>query len=185
MVDGFQKLLELQADSIADIPLRIPFLIYDSSMLPEDFPIKKEVIDEDEKMICEIIIEPQKVGTFFRMYPLISRIKEADLEKIIVNEKKDFDKDAPKVIADYGDVLVDIICIGIHNKKGTYPSFWPEFIRENCTWKDIHFFLNAILFRIGTMAFTDSTTLLKKVGPGAAEKIALQKNLESWKEQMN
>jgi len=180
MVDEFQKLLELQADSIADIPLRIPFEIHDSSMLPENFPAKKETREEREILTSEIVIEPQKVGSFFRMYHLISKIDKEDLEKISVSQERDFDESAPEIIAKYGPVIIEIICVGIHNKKGEYPKYMPEFIRENCTWKDLHFFLNAILFRIGTLSFINSTTALMRVGPGAEEMIALQKNLDSW-----
>lgn len=198
MVDEFQKLLELQADSIADIPLRVPFDIHDHSMLPGDFPMetKREYLKKwrwpwvkakikkrplfTVKRSTSIVIEPQKVGTFFRFSTLLSKIQHEDLEKITVDQERDFDVSAPEAIAKYGPVIVEIICVGIHNRKGAFPEYMPEFIRENCTWKDLHFFLNAILFRIGTMAFTNSTTLLKKVGPRAAEKIALQKNLTSW-----
>ena len=170
MVNEFQKLLELQADTIADVPLEVEFKANDPSMLPEG------------KEITSIIIEPQKVGTVFRLLPLISKIDKEDLEQLTVNNDRDFDEAAPKIIAKYGDIIIELICIGHHNRKGQYPKYMPEFFRENCTWKDLHFFLNAILFRMGSTAFINSTTMLTKVGPGAAEMIALQKNLESHME---
>jgi len=171
MTDELQKLLDLQADSIADIPLEVPFEAHDRSMLPE------------EKTMDKIVIEPQKVGTVFRLIPLINKIKKEDLEKISVNTERDFDESAPELFAKYGEIIIEVICIGLHNRKGTYPEYMPEFLKENCTWGDLHFFLNAILFRMGTIAFINSTTELMKVGPGAVEMIALQKkNLETWME---
>lgn len=177
MVDQFQKLLELQADSIADIPLKIPFEIQDSTMLPDEFPTTKE----NEKLMTEIVIEPQKVGTVFRFLPLVSKIKKEDLAKITVSLERDFDESAPEVMARYGDTILEVICLGIHNRKTPYPDYLPVFLKENCTWKDMHFLLNAILFRMGTMAFINSTIRLTEMGPGAEELIALQTNLESWK----
>lgn len=177
MVEEFQKLLELQADSIADIPLEVPFDINDTSMLDKDFPMTME----NGKASTKIVIEPQKVGTVQRLTPLIMRIDKEDLEKVTVNTERDFDESAPELFAKYADVIIEIICVGLHNRKGPYPKYMPEFLKENCTWRDLHFFLNAILFRMGTLAFIDSTTMLTKVGPGAAEIIALQNNLESWR----
>jgi len=205
MVNEFQKLLELQADSIADVPLLVPFEVTDRSMLPDDFPletkenepkkikkfsrqwVKKVVTGVDPSPVeytTQIVIEPQKAGTVFRLIPLIAKIKQEDMEKVTVNTERDFDEAAPALIGKYGDIIIQAICLGIHNRKGPYPEYMPEFLRENCTWKDLHFFLNSILFRMGTIAFTKSTTMLMKVGPGAEETIALQKaNLESHLEE--
>jgi len=173
MADELQKILELQADSIADIPFCVPFEVEDSSMLPEGVTIDK------------ITIHPLKVGTVFRIIPLIGKIFKKDLEKITVNMERDFDEAAPGVIGKYGETIIEIICLGIHNRKGAFPGYMPEFLKENCRWKDLHLLLNAVLFRMGTRAFTDSTTALMRVGPGAEEIIALQRNLESWRAERN
>jgi len=169
MIDELQNILDLQADSIAELPFIVPFEVEDRSMLPEGVVIDK------------ISIYPLKVGTVFRIIPQISKIRKEDLEKISVNPERDFDESAPEVMGQHGDVIIEVICLGIHNKKGAYPEYYPEMLRENCTWKELHLLLNAVLFRFGTMAFIGSTTALMKVGPGAEEIIALQKNLESWK----
>ena len=199
MFNELQDLLGLQADTIADVPLVVPFVINDRSMLPKEFPISKTETEEELKRFSlpwirakitrkktvkkeyrtEIIIEPQKTGTVMRLHPLITKIDQEDLEKISVNQDRPFDEAAPGIMAKYHDVIVEAICIGIYNRKGPFPEYMPEFLRENCTWKDLHYFLNAILFRMGTLSFINSTTLLTKMGPGAEEIIALQKNLES------
>jgi len=170
MVDELQRILDLQAESITDLPFEVPFEATDSSMLPEGVIIDK------------IRITPLKVGTVFRITPLLSKIKKEDLEKISVSKDRDFDERAPELFEKYGDLIIQVVCIGIHNRRGEYPRYMPEFLKENCRWKDLHLLLNAILFRMGTLAFIDSTTEVMKVGPGAAEIIALQKNLKSWKQ---
>ena len=179
MVDELQRLLEIQAETITDHPHRIPFVINDSSMLPEDFPVTKK----DDQTFTELVIIPAKVGTFLRIYPLIAKIEKEDLEKITVSPERAFDVNAPEIMLKYTEVIIEIICIGLHNRRGEYPEYMPEFIKENCAFRDLHVILNAILFRLGTMAFTDSTTMLMKVGPGAEGMIALQENLTSWKEE--
>ena len=163
-----QRILEMQAESITDLPFEVPFEVSDSSMLPEGVTIEK------------IRIEPLKVGTVFRLTPLISKIKKEDLEKISVNPERDFDESALELFEKYGDLIIEVICMGIHNRKGEYPGYMHEFLKENCRWKDLHLMLNAVLFRMGTLAFIASTTLLTKVGPGAEEIIALRRNLNSW-----
>ena len=168
MVEEFQRILEMQAESIMDLPFEVPFEVTDSSMLPEGVVIES------------IKIEPLKVGTVFRINPLLIKIDKEDLKKISVNIERDFDESAPEIFEKYSDLIIQIICIGIHNRKGNYPEYMPEFLKENCRWKDLHMLLNAVVFRMGTLAFIDSTTILTKVGPGAAEIIALRENLESW-----
>ena len=176
MVNELQEILKHQAESIVDLPHKIPFVINDSSMLREDFP----VIKKDDQTFTELVIIPAKVVTFLRIYPLIAKIEKEDLEKITVTPERPFDEAAPEIMVKYTDVIIEIICIGLHNRRGEYPEYMPDFIRENCAFRDLHVILNAILFRLGTMAFIDSTTILMKVGPGAEEMIALQKNLTSW-----
>lgn len=168
MVDEFQRILEMQAESVTDLPFEVPFEVTDSSMLPEGVTIES------------IKIESLKVGTVFRINPLLTRIDKEDLKKISVNNERDFDESAPEIFEKYSDLIIQVICIGIHNRKGNYPEYLPEFLKENCRWKDLHMLLNAVIYRMGTLAFIDSTIMLMKMGPGAAEIIALRENLESW-----
>jgi len=179
MVEELQEILKLQAESVADLPLSIPFEVTDSSMLPEDFPLE----GEGEIKSTTLSIGLMKVGTVLRIHPLIGKIHVKDLEKISVTPERPFDESAPEVMGRYTETIVEIICTGLHNKKGEYPDYMPEFIKENCAWRDMHILLNAITFRMGTLAFTNSTTMLMKVGPGAEEMIALQKNLKSWEKE--
>lgn len=164
------SLLQLQANQITSVPAEFTFSAEHTDMLPEGVKIDK------------IIIYPLKVGTVQRLMPLAASISLADLKKITVNEKTTFHPKAPEIFAKYGDIILEIICIGIHNRQDKYPDYLKEFLRANCTWEDLHIFLNAILFRSGTLSFIASTTDLTKVGLKDMEIIAMTQNLESWKE---
>lgn len=207
MVDELKKILELQTQTVADLPLNIPFDIIDRSMLPDDFPLeverderpdlsainrlknlfkkKQETPDKAIQARTELYIGMMKVSTVMRLQTLIRGIDREDLEKVSVTPDRPFDEGAPELFEKYTDLIVEIICTGLHNNKGPFPDYMPEFIRANCTWRDFHVLLNAITFRMGSMAFINSTTALMSVGPGAEEMIALQKNLMSWKDQNN
>ncbi len=160
-------------ESVNDFPIKLGFKAdEDTSMLP-----KGVVVDE-------IIIHPLKVATVERIYPFYSKIEKEDLQSIVVKEDQDKDPDelTSEVIEKYKDVIVEIICLGIHNHSSPYPEYMPEFLKANCPWEDLHFMFNSVLYRMGTRSFVRCVSLLMRVGPGAAEMIALQKNLESWKQ---
>lgn len=162
------SLLQLQANQITSVPAEFDFTGEDVSMLPEGVKIEK------------VVIYPQKVGTVQRIMVISAAISTADLKKITVNAKAAFHPKAPEVFAKYGDLILEIICLGIHNKQSKYPDYLKEFLKANCTWEDLHIFLNAILFRCGTLSFTASTTDLTKVGLKSMEIIAMQENMKSW-----
>lgn len=162
-------LLELQGSLITDVPLEIPFTVDDPSMLPEGIVMDK------------IIVNLLKVGTVFRINPLIAKIDNEDLKKVTVSRDQKYDASIQEVFEKYSEVVLEIICMGIHNKNTPYPDYLKDFLRENCTWEDLHIILNAVLFRMGALSFLDSTTEIAKVGLQSAEEIiALQQNLESW-----
>lgn len=164
------ELLQAEADAVTDRPISLPFVGKDNSMLP------------DKKTITEIVITPLKVGTVFRITPMLMKISTEDLNKMVTNKDRKFDPEAPKLFAKYGPLLMDIICTGIHNKKTPYPDWFKSFLIENCEWKDVHILMNAILFRMGSTHFYNSTIKISKVGPTSEEElIALQKNLNTWK----
>ena len=147
-------------------------------MLPEGFDMRRE----EGKNITELMVYPAKVATFLQIHNLIAKVDKEDLDKIVVSQERAYDAEAPDIMAKYEGVIIDIICHGLHNRRGPYPAYMPEFIRANCTWRDLHVILNSILSRLGQMAFIESTTALTRVGPGAAEMIALQKNLQTWRQ---
>ena len=171
MENEILRLLSLQSSLITDVPLEIPFTVENNSMLPEGIKMDS------------ITIHPLKVGTVFRISPLIAKIDIKDLEKIAVSKDQKYDPSIQDLFGKYADTILEIICLGIHNRKNPYPDYLKEFLKENCTWEDLHIILNGILFRMGAMSFINSTTALTSVGlMDAAEIIALRKNLERWQE---
>lgn len=168
MIDEISGLLNLQTEIVTEIPAEFEFTAKDTSMLPDDVTIEK------------ILIYPLTKGTVDRITSIITQLDQEDLDKITVNPDRDYHEQAPMILNKYGDLVLEAICLGIHNKKEMPPEYLKEYLQENCTWKDLHILLNAILYRMGTLAFIDSTTEMKKVGLKAAEIIALQENLKSW-----
>lgn len=168
MIDEISGLLNLQTEILTEFPAEFDFEARDTSMLPGGVKIDK------------ILIYPLTAGTVFRITSIIAQIDQDDLDGITVNKDRDYNEKAPELFGKYGDVILDAIAVGIHNKKEPPPEYLKEYLQENCTWKDLHVLLNAILYRMGTLAFINSTTESMKVGLKAEEIIALQKNLNSW-----
>lgn len=83
----------------------------------------------------------------------------------------------------YGELLLDIICLGIHNKPSDPPKWFKQALADNSTWEDIRILFNAIIYRIGYHPFCTSITMLRNVSPlRETEIIAARKNLQSWKD---
>jgi hypothetical protein len=170
-MDEVIRLLQQQSHALAGQTIEIPFEAQDTSMLP------------DGESFDVIRISPPKVVTVFKITPLLARIDREDLEKITVDRQRNFDPRAPVIFEKYADLILEVICHGIHNGKDTFPAHLKTFLEVNCTWEDLHVLLNAILFRMGTWHFTNSTISLRAMGLMEAEDIiALQENLDSWKE---
>lgn len=164
-----KKMIAWQGSLITGTPAIYELSNSDNTMLPEGLTIDK------------IIIYPLKVGTVHKISSLAKEIDFDDFKKITVSQKSTFHPLAPDLFQKYSGVILDIICTGIHNKKGPYPDYLKKFIQENFTWDELHVFLNAIMFRMGTLSFINSTILLKRVGlQSSMEIIAMQKNLKSW-----
>jgi hypothetical protein len=168
-MDDILGLLKLQSELITGSSAKFPVSTEDASMLPRGVKIN------------HITINPLKVGTVMRITPLCAEIKKEEFEKIAANKEIPFHPEAPALIEKHASVIIKIICHGIHNKKGKYQGYMEGFLEQNFTFQDLHVLLNAILFRMGTLSFTKSTTDLIKVGLESTEIIAMQRNLESWK----
>lgn len=169
-MDDVLKLLKLQSNLITGAPAKFPISAEDTSMLPKGMKLD------------QLTIYPLKVGTVMRITPLCSEISKEDFEKITSNKDQAFHPEAPKLIEKYSGVIIKIICHGIHNKKGKYPGWMERFLQMNFTFQDIHVLLNAVLFRMGTISFTESTIDLQKMGLESVEIIAMQKNLKTYSE---
>ena len=166
-----KQFVQLEADTVTETPLKIPFDFSNKDSLPKG----KDPGDS-------IVISPITVRTWFKLKPLLLSIDSKDYDKVVASENPLPDAELSEIIGRYDELLLDIICIGTHNKKSDPPAWFREVLKDNCTWKDIYILLNAILFRIGYNPFCKSITILKNVSPlTEAEIIAAQKNLESWK----
>lgn len=171
---SINHLIQLESDTITDQPVVIPF----------EFT-SKESLPEGKTLSDSIIITPLTVRTYFRLKPLIMSIERKDYD--LIKKKPDQvipEADVEEIMFKYDKILFEIVCIGIHNKKGNMPTWFRDVLLDNCNWKDIYILLNAVLFRIGQQSFCKSITTLVSVSPMTeAELIAAQKNLESWTNQ--
>lgn len=166
-----QFLFQLEADTITEKPVRIPFDFPDKSSVPEG-----QVLDDI------ITINPLTTRTWFSIKPLILRIEKEDFEALLEVEGKVIPEyNLIQLMAKYDELLFDIICIGIHNQKTDPPAWFREVLKDNSIWKDIYILLNAVLYRVGYNPFYNSITTLRNVSPlTEPELIAAQKNLKSW-----
>lgn len=164
------KLLQqLESDTITEKALKIPFNFSNRERLPDG----KDPGDS-------IVIRPITVRTWFCIRPLLMKIDKEDLSRLI-SRAGEINENVVEIIDKYGELLLDIVCIGIHNKPSDPPSWFRDVLMDNSTWQDIHVLLNAILYRIGFFPFCKSITTLRSVSPmDEAEMIAARKNLESW-----
>lgn len=168
---SIKNLFQQESESVTGQPVKIPF----------DFTNRDSIPKGKNPGDC-IVIKPITVRTWFRIRPLLLAIEKEDIDKMIVKEGELAD-DFPKMMDKYGELLLDIVCIGIHNKPNDPPEWFKNALLDNTTWEDIRILLNAIIYRIGYYPFCTSITTLRNVSPvEEAEIIAAQKNLESWKD---
>ena len=143
-----------------------------------------DLLPEGKKLGDSIVITPLTVRTWFRIKPLLLYIDKQDREILTANKDTGFNNEIADLMAKYDEIIFEIVCLGIHNKRRNMPAWFREVLKDNCTWEDIYILLNAILFRIGCNPFSRTITALEAVSPLSEEElIALQKNNESWKNQ--
>lgn len=162
--------------TLADTPAVIPFAFQN--------------VPEGKNPGEAISIKPITVATWFRIRPLLAAIDKADVERLIARPKPEGDRattdgtpsaDTLEVMQRYGELVFEIVCLGIHNRPGDMPRWFRETLRESATWRDLYVLLNAILYRLGAQSFSNSITVLKAVSPlGEEEMIALQRNKTAW-----
>lgn len=167
-----KKVIQIESDIVTGVPITIPF------------EFNQDTIPGGKKVGDSIVITPITVRTEFRIRPLLLQIEKDDINAIIASKDTYFNSTLAELMAKYDELVFDIVCIGIHNKKGNMPNWFREVLKDNCTWEDIYILLNAILFRLGCNPFSRSITALQVVSPLSEEEmIALQKNSETWKTQ--
>lgn len=153
------------------MPVKIPFEFKNRDAIPQG----KDPGD------C-VVIRPITVRTWFMLRPLLLQIEKEDLECMMI-KSGEVSSDFPKMMDKYGDLLIDIVCMGIHNKPSQPPFWFREVLIDNSTWEDVRILLNAIFFRVGYFPFCTSITMLRNVSPiEETEIIAAQKNLQSWQD---
>ena len=166
-----KQVLQIESNVVTDQTVKIPFEFTRLDLLPEG-----------KKLGDSIVITPLTVRTWFRIKPLLLYIDKQDREILTANKDTGFNNEIADLMAKYDEIIFEIVCLGIHNKKGNMPAWFREVLKDNCTWEDIYILLNAILFRIGCNPFSRTITALEAVSPlDEEELIALQKNNETWK----
>ena len=166
-----KQVFQIESNVVTDQPVKIPFEFTRLDLLPEG-----------KKLGDSIVITPLTVRTWFRIKPLLLQIDKQDREILTANKDTGFNNEIADLLAKYDEIIFEIVCLGIHNKRGNMPAWFREVLKDNCTWEDIYILLNAILFRIGCNPFSRTITALEAVSPlDEEELIALQKNNETWK----
>lgn len=164
-------LLRLETETVTEMSVKIPF----------EFKNKESVPQGKDPGDC-IVIRPITVRTWFRLRPLLLQVNSEDLDRMVV-KAGELTEGFSELMDKYGDLLLDIVCLGIHNKPSEPPAWFREVLMDNSTWEDIRILLNAVLYRIGYFPFCTSITTLRNVSPlGEMEIIAAQKNLKSWRD---
>ena len=137
---GIAHIISLESDAVTEKPVRIPYEFPDTHSVPEG----KSPGDH-------IMITPITVRTWFKIKPLLMQIQQEDLERLLLPPGKPFSSIALETINKYDELLLDVICLGVHNQKSDPPAWFREVLKDNSTWEDIGILLNAILFRLGYM----------------------------------
>nr|WP_287669479.1 hypothetical protein [Bacteroides sp.] len=167
---SIKNLFQQESESVTGQPVKIPF----------DFTNRDSIPKGKNPGDC-IVIKPITVRTWFRIRPLLLNIEKDDIEKMIV-KTGELTNNFPEMMNKYGELLLDIVCLGIHNKSSEPPGWFRDVLADNTTWEDIRILLNAIIYRIGYHPFCTSITMLRNVSPlEETEIIAARKNLQSWK----
>ena len=166
-----KQVLQIESNVATDQPVKIPFEFTRLDLLPKG-----------KKLGDSIVITPITVRTWFRIKPLLLYIDKQDRKILTANKDSGFTSEIADLMAKYDEIIFEIVCLGIHNKRGHMPAWFREVLKDNCTWEDLYVLLNAILFRIGCNPFSRTITALEAVSPLSEEElIALQKNNETWK----
>lgn len=170
-----KQVLQIESNVVTDRPITIPF----------EFT-RRESLPKGKKLSDKIVITPLTVCTWFRIKPFLLRIEKEDRETLTANKDSGFSNEIAELISKHDETIFEIVCLGIHNKRGDMPAWFREVLKDNCTWEDLFILLNAILFRLGCNPFLRTITVLEAVSPLSEEEIiALQRNSETWKNRLH
>lgn len=123
--------------------------------------------------LLEIEFKDLKVGTVFRLQPLIMSLPELDeellsddaekLECAMIKSKLNFKGNQLKLIEDNKDAIIGILCIALWNKKGDYPEEYKDFFLWNIdSLKDLYVLLRIVVSKMHGENFIFSTTTMRR-----------------------
>ncbi|WP_042373643.1 hypothetical protein [Bacteroides neonati] len=168
---GVRQIIKVESDTIVGKSVSIPFEFNNRKSLPKG-----------KDPGNSIVIRPLTVRTWFTIRPLLIQIDKEDFAKL-VSKDDEVNSDLPGLMDKYAELLLDIVCLGIHNKPSEPPVWFREVLMDNSTWEDIRILVNAIIYRIGFFPFCNSITTLQSVSPWTeTEMIAARRNLTSWQD---
>lgn len=101
---SIKNLFQQESESVTEQPVKIPF----------DFTNRDSIPKGKDPGDC-IVIKPITVRTWFRIRPLLLEIEKEDIDKMIVKDGE-LNADFPELMNKYGGLLLDVACLGIHNK---------------------------------------------------------------------
>ena len=100
---SIKNLFQQESESVTEQPVKIPF----------DFTNRDSIPKGKDPGDC-IVIKPITVRTWFRIRPLLLEIEKEDIDKMIVKDGE-LNADFPELMNKYGGLLLDVVCLGIHN----------------------------------------------------------------------
>lgn len=121
------------------------------------------------KVPDKLVFEPLKFGTMMKLQPLLSRLEDLselvnddNIECSILSNDIKFLGKQLEIIEKNSDLIIEILCIAYHNTKGEYSQESKDMFMYNLSTKEIYLLLRAIISRLDTKSFTNSTIMIKK-----------------------
>ena len=150
---GIKQIITLESDTVSEKTIRIPFEFTNLESVPEGKQMKN--ISRSRRLPC---VHGSGETPAIDYHP-------GRLQVIADIHTETFDPRISEIMNKYDDVILSIVCIGLHNKKSDPSTWFRDTLKDNCTWEDLRILLNAILFRIGYNPFYKSIMTLKNMSP--------------------
>lgn len=127
-----------------------------------------------EGELLELEFMDLRVGTVFRLQPLIMSLPELDeellsddaekLECAMIKSKLNFKGNQLKLIEEHKATIIEILCVALWNKKGDYPQEYTDFFLWNIdSLKDLYVLLRIVISKMHAENFIFSTTMMRRV----------------------
>lgn len=105
-----KQVIKLESEAVTSQSVTIPFEFSDRSSIPDGKPPGDT-----------IVIKPITVRTWERLKPLFVLIEQEDKDRLVALKDSVFNSEVELLISKYDNLIFEIVCIGIHNKKGDMP----------------------------------------------------------------